>query len=57
MTAGPVVRKVGDGGRECRYLVVKGREKLGQWLEGEVLKRGLIFQMRETRALSLVRCC
>lgn len=28
-----------------------------QWLEGDVLKRGLIFQMRETRALSLVRCC
>lgn len=30
---------------------------MGQWLEGDVLKRGLIFQMRETRALALVRCC
>lgn len=48
MTAGQGVRKWGNGGRECRHLVMKGRR-------GAQERAYLfIFQTRETRAASVV---
>lgn len=44
MTAGPGVRKAGGGGRECRYLVVKGREKWGSGWREMWSREGLFFR-------------